>query len=395
MPLPRWLPALSASFAFSLLPIQAASHLAALGQSAEPQSPQLIPRTPEERARSYQNLHRIVLYVQVNDASGKPPAELRQIDFTIFEDHQVRKIASFRPIREGLAADPLNVIVVVDTVNNSSGKVAQFRKEIEKYLSDGDGLLANPMSIALLSDKGIRLGTPSLDRVALLKELDELAGDVHSIACSDTLHALECNVPALPDGSSPPCDPNPRLECLNHQFNASIAALTSLAQEQVNKPGRIILVWLGSGWPLLNDYGFVPDTPDVKGSFFRNLVAVSSALREAQITLEVVSSSRAPIVSPRDIRDSFFFNGISDENHASAASLAPQALAYQSGGMVLTNNKDIASAIARCVADAKSYYVLAFDSPPATRYGEYHSLEVRVDRPELKVRTRTLYYAEQ
>jgi hypothetical protein len=100
-------------------------------------------------------------------------------------------------------------------------------------------------------------------------------------------------------------------------------------------------------------------------------------------------------IGQKHIHDSFFFQGVSDESHESAAGLSLQALAYQSGGLVLTSAKDIAGQIAHCVADSESYYSIAFEYSPAPQFGEYHSLEVKVNRPDITTRTRTLYYAEQ
>jgi hypothetical protein len=47
------------------------------------------------------------------------------------------------------------------------------------------------------------------------------------------------------------------------------------------------------------------------------------------------------------------------------------------------------------MADSANYYQLSFDTPPSNNFGEYHSIEVKLDRPDLTARTRTLYYAEQ
>ena len=65
-------------------------------QSAGSQSPQLIPRTREERELAYQNLHRIFLNVEVSDLSGKTISDLNQSDFTLFQDGRIQKIASDR-----------------------------------------------------------------------------------------------------------------------------------------------------------------------------------------------------------------------------------------------------------------------------------------------------------
>ncbi len=393
MTFPRMFGAVLVEAALSLVLFRAAAQLAPTTQSPESQSPHLTPRTAEEREHSYQNLHRIVFDVQVFDPSGKPEVALKQTDFTVFRDNQPVQIAEFRAVQGDSATDPAESILVLDAVNNSSGKLAHFRKEIEKYLRQGDGVLAHPMSIAVLSDSGMRSGAFSRDRTVLIEELNELAGNLHGITCSDTTVELECSVPQMPGGQ--PCDPNPRLECLNHQFNASVPALLSLAEKQLNAHRRSIIVWVGPGWPLLDDKRFVPDTPDIQEHFFHNLVEVSNALGESQVTLDSIASSRVLPVNPRRIRESVFVRGVPDESHASAASLALQALAYQSGGLVLASGKDIAAQISRCAAESESYYVLSFDSPPAARYGEYHSIAVKVDQTNRTVRTRTLYYSEQ
>jgi VWFA-related protein len=368
------------------------SHAQSSPQSSEPQ---LIPRSREERDQTYQHLHRLFLNVQLSSSSGQRTGGLKPSDFTILEDHQPRKIASFQSIRGDIHGAGARIILVLDAVNNSSGKVTQFRKEIEKYLKSGNGL-AHSTSIALFSDNGIKLGVPSQDHATLLEELDQLAGSIHTSTCADMTSTMECGMPITRDDNfSRACDPNPRLVCLNRLFNSSVAALVSIAQKQVNNSGRVIVVWIGQGWPLLNQPGFIPDTSEVKESFYRNLVTVSSAITEAQMTLDAVASSEILPIDPKHIHDSFFFEGVSDKSHVSAASLSLQAIAYQSGGLVLTSSKDIAGQIAHCVADSDSYYSLAFDYPPASQFGEYHPLEVKIDKPDITVRTRTLYYAEQ
>jgi VWFA-related protein len=358
------------------------------------QSPQLIPRTHEERERSYQNLHRIVLNVAVSDFSGKPITDLVQSDFVLLRDHQVQPIALFRPPNDLAIKDHPRVILVMDSVNNSSGKVALFRKQIAKFLNGGTGPLAQPVAIASFSEAGLKVGTPSPDRAALVQALTDMTGDIQTTTCADTIPALQCSAPKNSDGFSP-CDPNPRLQCLNHLFNSSITALTSLAQEQMDKQGRVILIWFGRGWPLLNEHGYIPDTPEVQQTFFRNFVNISNALTEAQITLDAIALSDPLPIAPKYIRDSFFYRGVADASHAVATNLSLQALSYQSGGLVLTTSKDIAGQIARCIADAGTSYQLAFDVSPSTLFGEYHSIELKLKRFGFTVRTRTLYFAEQ
>jgi hypothetical protein len=89
-----------------------------------------------------------------------------------------------------------------------------------------------------------------------------------------------------------------------------------------------------------------------------------------------------------------FLNGVATADQASSGNLALPVLAYQSGGQVLEESTDLAADIDKCIADAKSYYVLSFDSAPAVNADEYHSLQVKVNKPGLTVRTNTAYYAQ-
>ena len=49
--------------------------------------------------------------------------------------------------------------------------------------------------------------------------------------------------------------------------------------------------------------------------------------------------------------------------------------------------------IQKCLADANSWYEIAFDPPPPDKPNEYHHIEVRLDQPGLVARTRTGYYS--
>jgi hypothetical protein len=125
-------------------------------------------------------------------------------------------------------------------------------------------------------------------------------------------------------------------------------------------------------------------------------VETSTALREAQVTLDVISPSdffrRTESLNDRD---KAHLNGLRKEDEVTAGSLSLQAFAHQSGGQILIQKKNIPDGIAACIADAGSYYVLSFDTAPAGAPSEYHSLEVKVDKPGMTVRTNTMYYAEQ
>jgi VWFA-related protein len=380
-------------------PVHISSGQASSAQTAEPhstQTPQLIPRTHDEREARYMTQHRIILNVSVSDASGKPVKELKETDLTVIDDRQPRKLVSFRSVDVTDKKNQTHVILVFDTVNSSSHQLRYLVKGTEKYLKQGDGFLAYPVSIGLYSGAGVEIGQPSRDRNALLDELKTRAANLHGTGCVASDTAGE--IPPFPSvaGAGGIRASASGLACKNDRFVSSVSALNRLAQEQVNIPGRAIVIWMGPGWPLLTDRGFTTDTPDVKQNFFYQLVKLSTALREAQITLDAIAlpGTGSSEESPHAI-DIDFFDGVSNPDQVRAGNLGLHALVHQSGGQILVNRNDIAGDIAACIADAESYYVLTFDSPPATQFGEYHSLAVKVDNPDLTVRTNTMYYAEQ
>jgi VWFA-related protein len=368
-------------------------------QSTDPSSnqsnqPKLIPRTHDEREQRFLTQHRIILNVHVSDAAGKPYTDLQQNDFTLYDNDQLRKIVSFRPIQAGSTVAADHVILVLDTVNNFTRPLHYFEREIEKYLTQEKGLLPHPISIGVFSGSHISVGQATRDRDSLLADLKEKSGDLRATGCITQLDRGEkMEAPGLTRGAGMSAESPAMLTCLNDRFVSSVNAVRQLALEQVNLPGRVILIWIGPGWPLLTNRSFAPDPPALKQGFFVQLVGVSTALREGQVTLDAIASPDD--LSPNSVGSETFFQGISNEDQIRAGNLGLHALAHQTGGHILTDSKDIAGQISACIADTESYYALSFDSPAAVAFGEYHTLAVKVHKPGLDVRTNTLYYAEQ
>jgi VWFA-related protein len=372
-------------------------------QTTQPQSPAstpsvtLTPRSHEEREIRYQAQHHIILNVFVTDASGKPVAGLKQEDFTLLDNGQPRKLASFRSVRGSEGIAPVRVVLMLDAVNNSPKGVSQDVKGIEQFLRQSQAQLTYPTSIALLSGSGAKVGQPSKDRDVLISEMSTLTKNVHQFNCTDTgggsqqvftsihLSTGATVIDDTPQGEKP--------GCLNQRFKVSVAALIKFAVGQEDTMGRVLLIWIGRGWPLLIDREFRTDSGAIQQNHFDNLVLISNTLREAQVTLDAVfSPDLGRKVELRSDHDNTFFNGVPSEDQVRTSSLGLQVLAHQSGGLILTESKDLASEISKCVADAESYYVLSFDTPAASKPGEFHSLQVNTNQPGLKVRTNTAYY---
>jgi VWFA-related protein len=359
-------------------------------------SPALIPRSAETRARIHQAEHRVILNVFVVDASGNPVIGLREEDFTLLDNQRPQKIATFRATTGDTALAPAHVLLMLDSVNNSHGATAYARRELEKFLGQNQGRLAYPVSIVQLTHFGIRAGQSSRDGNALISELKALPNEFHVKMPDQGPIQTPTNMDRRLDPSrafilrpsTAPLD-------LTQRYALSIPAVAGLASDQEDIAGRAILIWIGPGWPLLSGPEFLPDTPALKKNVFDYIVVLSTMLRQAQVTVDSV-------YSPKMLRDEglhedyyqAFLNGVATADQASSGNLALPVLAYQSGGQVLEESTDLAADIDKCIADAKSYYVLSFDSAPAVNADEYHSLQVKVNKPGLTVRTNTAYYAQ-
>lgn len=338
---------------------------AATGQpvAATPPAPQPTPTTPAPKAAE----GRIHLDMVVTDNSGKPVSGLELKDFTLLDNNQPAKILSFHAF-DGTVHKPhppVEVILVLDTVNQTHQQVAFVRQEIEKFLRQNDGHLALPVSLFVLTNDGVDAQhLPSLDGNALAVKVDTLDDRLRTIGRSGgAWGAIE-------------------------RAEFSIRMFMNIADAEAKKPNRKLLIWTGSGWPLL-DTPRIQTTHDGQLQSFDVIVQLSTKLREARIAAYSVSAG-VPGLGTYLYKD--FLKGVPEAGKTSVSNLGMKVLAVQSGGEVLGPDNDMTAQINRCVQDAQAFYTISFDPPPAAHANEYHHLEVRIDKPGLDIRTNIGYY---
>jgi VWFA-related protein len=310
---------------------------------------------------------RIHLDVVVTDQSGKPVSGLELKDFTLLDNNQPAKILSFRPIDQTvhMARSPVEVILVIDTVNETHQQVAYVRQEIEKFLRQNDGHLAQPVSLFVLTNDGVdaqRL--PSTDGNALAAKADQLDDKLRTIGRSGgAWGAIE-------------------------RFQFSAKMMLDIANAEAKKPGKKLLIWAGSGWPLL-DSPRIQTSSQGQQQSFDVIVQLSTRLREARTSAYSVS---AGMPGPGTYLYKEFLKGVTAAQKASVSNLGLKVLAVQSGGGVFGPDNDMTAQINRCVQDTQAFYSLSFDPPHAAQANEYHDLKVVFAKPGLTARTSTGYY---
>jgi VWFA-related protein len=335
----------------------------------------------------------IILDVQVTDRTGAAVRGLLKQDFSLLDARRAQKILSFQAVdratqsvksatpaangttlsSSGGAAVPLvEIVLVVDAVNASFKDVAYGQEQIKRFLLQNGGKLAQPVSLMVVTDTGTKiLEEGSRDGKAVAAVYDSYQTGLRFLnrRTQGFLAASEC-------------------------FDISLRAMANLAQHEQERPGRKLMMWISPGWPMLSG----PDvdlTQQDQDALFNSIVDISSGLRQARVTLYSIDplgtedAGGTWIVFYKE-----FLKPVTSPSHALPGNLALQVFAEQSGGRVFNASNDVTTAIAQAAADAEVYYTLSFNAHSADEPDEYHTLQVKVDRPGIKIRTRVGYYAQ-
>lgn len=366
-------------------------------QIAVAQVPTLKTRTKEERERAYQASRRITINVQVTDDAGKPVTDIEARDFTILDNHQQRKLAMFHVVDGQAMNDANEVVIVLDAVNSTPQALEAEKSGIFKYLAKNRGPLPYPTTFALWSNGHFKVNGATTDRNAVGRAFVSFTKNVRSNACAPMDHPTAQGTKQGGAGATEQhADGDASvLNCLEVHFKDSVAALDGIAQQQLHMGGRTIVIWVGPGWPLPSDAEIQRLSPKEARSYFDETVSVLHDLSAAQVTVDALGPTEAAREAEMTRIDLHTLAaGVASPERAGPGSLALEVLARQTGGQVLANSHDVAADLAALCSDAKWYYSLSFNPPPAQNGVELHTLEVKVNKPGTHVRTMTEYYSE-
>ncbi|MGC1871811.1 MAG: VWA domain-containing protein [Acidobacteriaceae bacterium] len=330
---------------------------------ARPPSPEIPSGNPAPTTGALQ------LEVVVSQSNGKPIGGLSQQHFHVSVNGKPESIVGFQAV-EGDAAH-VEVILMIDTVNTSFSTVAYERSEIEHFLKQNQGRLAQPVSIAVLTDTGMRISPqPSTDGNELAAYLQKTNVPLRTIPRSTGFWGWV------------------------EKFQISASGLLNLSNAQQSRPGRKLLIWVSPGWPLLSGPE-VQLTKKEQDAFFSNLLTISTALREARITLYSVDPLGTQDAGGyRTMFYKLFTKGVRSPQDMRIGNLALQVLALDTGGRIFNSSNGISSEIAQAVQDADAFYTITVDPPPAYHSNEYRAISVTVDQGAATARTLTGYYAQ-
>lgn len=312
--------------------------------------------------------HRISIDVEVTGKLGHHLSGLQAHDFTLFDNKQPSNILDFREVdSRSPTADPVQVVIVIDMINTGFDVVGREREQLGEFLKQDGGRLAHPTSIAMLTEKGIKIEkTSSTDGSALLASLDNSNSGLRMIGRNAGFYGAA------------------------DRMQWSLDQLGELAAYETTQPGRKLALFISPGWPM---FAFSSNYADTKQKtwIFNSIASLSNELREAHVTLYSLDPFNLGRTDP------FYYRGylkpVTKISQAEYPHLALQVLAEHSGGLALVNGNDIKGNINTAIRDADDYYTLTFNAPPDAHANEYHDLHLQLDKPGTTVRTTSGYYA--
>jgi len=304
------------------------------------------------------------LDVAVTDKSGKPATGLAQGDFTLLDNGQPVKFSSFQ------ATDSANnavAFLVFDAVNVTVSEVANERISLSKYLRQNGGKLTVPISVLVFTNKGITTQIPaSMDGNDLAAKVDALTG----------------NFPTITDDAGG--------AGTQERYDVSVNAFMNMVSAAKAIPGKKAFIWLGHGWPMLENLN--PQMiMKVEQHVFDSLVEALNRMREEHLT---VCTAELGSQDETTFRYQNYVKGVKVAKKTNYSNLTVKVLAANSGGQVLGPDNDLGAQVDKCLSDTTDFYTLSFDAPHAGAADEYHELKVQVTKPGLTARTSAVYYAQ-
>jgi VWFA-related protein len=357
-----------------------------------------------------------VAYVEVDaivtDKAGEPVHDLTRDDFVVLEDGKPQTIELFtridipyeRPEPAALPAVPPDVrnnlhpfegrlyVLVLDGLHTSSMRSllvrAAARRFLQRNFAEGD------LAAVVHTSGGATLGQELTDnRQRLLASVDRFMGRRLPSATLSRIDEYRRTQDTRQRGDSVR-DPDEMQRAFDAR--ATLDTLDGVADWLSRIRGRRKAVLFFSEGIDYNLYDAINN---------REASTILDSMRKATATATRGNVSFYTI-DPRGL------GGLSDEMMEiqpvfddPALGLDPQglqsdlrmsqdtlrALADETSGFAAVNTNDFSSAFARVVKDNSAYYVLGYYPAGHPRDGRFHKLQVKVSRPDLKVRARSGY----
>lgn len=388
------------------------------------------------------------------DRDGKPVQNLKQSDFTVYDNGRKQDISFFsletdktrnlpRPqlepgtysnLIEQKQGVPGNLtILLLDFLNTKHSDIAFAKDKVIKLLHDMKP--DDRVAVYVLSGRLYVLHDFTSDMTALTQSVKKY----DTVESADVANSSFKPVWTGSTEGAADAFLNQASQDLSDSANVDRAFATTnvfeiIAQHMMRLPGRKNLVWVSGSFPIninldkmgnsRQDAYETPSTPFEAPAAYKMFDAGSSVIDESSTGLymydrrsfdDLLARAARSLASanialyPVDPRGLIGNDGGDPSHHGSPGigptmfqqpgalyDVAPNfdtmnMLASQTGGLAFYNNNDIGTEVRKAIEDSRVSYMLAFYPSVDDGKGRFHNLKVRVDRPGIELRYRTGY----
>ena len=316
-----------------------------------------------------------VVDVTATDADGQPIYGLQQSDFTILEDGKPQPIRNFeevglRPVMP-MPQLPPNVYTNLQPPAPSSAVnilLVDFANE-----APVDSSMPREVSASVAMQKRVKdAAKQALEQMPLGTQVAVLSmtNDLRILQSFTSDRAL---LAAAIDATPYDLDGMGDEQCVqsNNRNRMVLESLDQIAVSSAAIKGRKNLIWFTVGIPAITDPG---ERPKCLPDYALGLSHAYDQLTAAQVSVYPISAVGVDRLGGRD--------------------LSMQMVAEATGGVAYSESNDIATAVLKAIDNGANYYSIAY-SPPSDKYnGAYHKIDVKVNRPGVKLVFRKGYYSD-
>jgi len=329
------------------------------------------------------NTRIVILDIVVTDKKGNVVNDLKQSDFTVYEDTQLQTIRTFEPpSAHGMppstdgkaivnsAADlpkigdaPLTILVL-DELNTAFTDMAYARHCMQNYLLAQPELLKQPTAMLVASNTKFQLLQDyTQDRAALLQSLKS-----HFPEYPWKLETSHKSGPGVAE-----------------RMAQTMASLIQIAEATRGSPGRKNIIWVGTASFAVNLVSADPVTIQTMDQLTKRL---TQTLLETRVTLyhidPTINEAYSIEADDPDSDDDPFADGITFNKFATAT-----------GGQIYASRNDVDNEIANSIDNGNSYYTLSYSPSNSNEdAAKYRSIKIKLSNPDLIATTREGYYPE-
>jgi len=374
----------------------------------------------------------VTVEVVARDHQGHGVTGLTQNDFRVFEQiagkHEKveQKIAVFRAVTMAqLAArhadadaipagiytnlvtakkDPSPpTVLLIDGLNTDITSQMQVRRQMLKMLASIPDDV--PVAVFLLGHS-LQLVQSFTTDPKLLKEALQKASALNSNTLAQTDPRDDpSNMSAFLETTPSAANILPEIERFERETYAAqmdarvqgtVDALRSIARHIAGYPGRKNLLWVSSSFPIMinPDAGFGLQQ---MRNYQPQMQEVANALAEANVSVYPMDPAGLQVSSAfqASTRARGSMSAAIDREDQRRINLTQtmHVLAEQTGGEICVNNNDLGDCVKRAVDDGSSFYEIAYYPDASGWHGEFHKIQLKTSRSNVRLSYRQGYYA--